>query len=115
MQTHFFRSTFGTGMFEFTAPKSITTWYLSVFEISNADGMNVANVTKIRVSQPFVINLELPHSIIKGEVITVPAAVLSHLKGKCISVSMIVINIFLLFYSSRCHLKEQGCHVSFFS
>lgn len=80
----------GVKVLELIAPPSITTWHFKVISINDVQGVDIANPASLKVSQPFSINLNLPQSVLTGEIVTIPAAVLSHLKGICISVSVYI-------------------------
>jgi len=78
----------GTRVFNVKVPDSITTWYASGFGISKSAGLGIANPTELRAFQPFFVSLTLPYSVVRGEDVTIPAAVFSYLEGSCMAVKV---------------------------
>ncbi|XP_066919557.1 alpha-1-macroglobulin-like isoform X3 [Clytia hemisphaerica] len=76
----------GAKSIDVKVPDTITSWYASAFGISKSAGMGVAKATKIRVFQPFFISLNLPYSVIRGELLTVPAVVFNYMEDSCLSI-----------------------------
>ena len=67
-------------------PDTITTWYASGFAVSDSTGLGIASPAELRAFRPFFVSLTLPYSVIRGEDVTVPAAVFNYL-SKCLTVS----------------------------
>jgi len=69
-------------------PDSITSWQVSAFALSEANGLGLSPgqlgagkpPTTIRAFKPFFIRLNLPFSIIRGETVTIQAVVSNYLK-----------------------------------
>ncbi|XP_057300499.1 alpha-2-macroglobulin-like protein 1 isoform X4 [Hydractinia symbiolongicarpus] len=76
----------GVHVFDVKVPDTITSWYASGFAVSKQAGLGVASPTELRAFQPFFISLVLPYSVVRGEDVTVPAAVFSYLENACITV-----------------------------
>ena len=69
-------------------PDTITTWVASGFAINEQQGLGVAKPANLKAFQPFFISLTLPYSVIRGEDVTIPAAVFSYLdRSICLTVS----------------------------
>lgn len=78
----------GTKEIDVTVPDTITSWHASAFGISKSLGLGVAKSANVRVFQPFFVSLNLPYAVVRGEEVTVPAAVFSYLENACISVKV---------------------------
>jgi len=70
-------------------PDTITTWVANGFAINKEQGLGVAKPAEIRGFQPFFLSLNLPYSVIRGEDVTVPAAVFSYLpRSTCLTIKV---------------------------
>jgi len=78
----------GTYSMQVKVPDTITSWYASGFAISKQAGLGVADAIELKVFQPFFISLNLPYSVIRGEDVTIPAAIFSYLDEACISIKV---------------------------
>uniref|UniRef100_A0A3B4CL94 Uncharacterized protein n=1 Tax=Pygocentrus nattereri TaxID=42514 RepID=A0A3B4CL94_PYGNA len=76
----------GSAQVPVTVPDTITTWETDAFCLSSK-GLGVAPPAKLRVFQPFFLELSLPYSIIRGEEFELKATVFSYL-SKCIMVKV---------------------------
>lgn len=72
----------GGAQFRAKVPDSITSWTLSAFSISEDSGLGLSapGKTSLRVFRPFFVKLNLPYSIIRGEVVSVQAIVFNYAK-----------------------------------
>ncbi|XP_055314135.1 CD109 antigen-like [Sitodiplosis mosellana] len=63
-----------------TVPHSLTTWILTGFSIDPVNGLAFIKApVKLCVQQPFHISLNLPYSVKRGEVVTIPCSVFNYL------------------------------------
>ncbi|XP_062328744.1 alpha-2-macroglobulin-like isoform X2 [Osmerus eperlanus] len=69
-----------------TVPDTITTWETEVFCLSS-EGLGLAPPLELNVFQPFFLELSLPYSIIRGELLELTATVFNYLPS-CIMVSV---------------------------
>ncbi|XP_061392979.1 thioester-containing protein 1 allele R1-like [Musca vetustissima] len=61
-------------------PDTITSWIITGFSINDKTGFCLTDAaTKIRVFQPFFLSTNLPYSIKRGEIITVPVTVFNYM------------------------------------
>ncbi|XP_070684725.1 alpha-2-macroglobulin-like [Pempheris klunzingeri] len=74
----------GTKDVSLTAPDTITTWETEAFCLST-QGFGLAPRKKLRVFQPFFLELSLPYSIIRGEHFELKATIFNYLSS-CIMV-----------------------------
>ncbi|KAL6471066.1 hypothetical protein MHYP_G00197160 [Metynnis hypsauchen] len=76
----------GSAQVPVTVPDTITTWETEAFCLSSK-GLGLASPAQLRVSQPFILELSLPYSIIRGEEFELKATVFNYL-SKCIMVKV---------------------------
>ncbi|KAL7831786.1 hypothetical protein AOLI_G00293340 [Acnodon oligacanthus] len=76
----------GSAQVPVTVPDTITTWEADAFCLSSK-GLGVAPPARLRVFQPFFLELSLPYSIIRGEEFELKATVFNYL-SKCIMVKV---------------------------
>ncbi|XP_073828057.1 CD109 antigen-like [Musca autumnalis] len=77
------KSTDSNGMATFSKkiPDTITSWVITGFSINDQTGFCMTDdATKIRVFQPFFLSTNLPYSIKRGEVITIPVVVFNYME-----------------------------------
>lgn len=70
------------GLFNFKkmVPDSLTTWMLTGFSIHPENGLSITKAPlKICVQQQFHISLNLPYSVKRGEVVTIPCSIFNYL------------------------------------
>lgn len=68
-------------MLERKVPDTITSWVISAISIDSVTGLGLTKVPRIlEVFQPFFVSLNLPYSIKRGEVLSVPAIVFNYLE-----------------------------------
>lgn len=61
-------------------PESITSWIISGFSLDPINGLGLTKESKrVQVFQPFIISLDLPFSVKRGEIISIPVAVFNNL------------------------------------
>ncbi|KAI5743739.1 hypothetical protein M8J77_021636 [Diaphorina citri] len=61
-------------------PDSITSWVLSAFSVDSLYGLGLMDMPKkLRVFRPFFISLDLPYSVMRGEVVAIPVVVFNYL------------------------------------
>ncbi|XP_005179179.1 alpha-2-macroglobulin isoform X3 [Musca domestica] len=62
-------------------PDTITSWVVTGFAMNEKTGFAMAeNPTKIKVFQPFFISTNLPYSVKRGEVISIPIVVFNYME-----------------------------------
>lgn len=61
-------------------PDSLTTWVLTGFSIDPVNGLALTKKpSELRVQQDFHISLNLPYSVKRGEVVTIPCSIFNYL------------------------------------
>jgi len=78
------------------APDSITDWIFDAHCLSSEHGLDVAESVSLRVFQPFFVSVNLPYSVVQGEILPVQVSVFSYL-DKCTPVRLLFPNI-AIFY-----------------
>lgn len=64
-------------------PDSLTTWILTGFSIDPINGLAITKrPAELCVQQPFHISLNLPYSVKRGEVLTVPCSIFNYLPNQ---------------------------------
>lgn len=76
----------GKKVIEAKVPDTITTWVASAFAMSDSAGLGISQSTSLKVFQPFFVSLTLPYSVIRGEEVSIIAAVFNY-ESKCLTVS----------------------------
>ena len=70
----------GSARFVKEAPDTITSWVITAFSLDTFHGLGVINQpTKLQVFRPFFIQLNLPYSVIRGEVIAIQAVIFNYM------------------------------------
>lgn len=70
----------GTQTIQKTVPDTITSWVITGFSIDSVNGLGLTKKPEIlEVFQPFFVSLNLPYSVKRGEVLTVPVVVFNYL------------------------------------
>uniref|UniRef100_A0A6G1SQR0 TEP1-F n=1 Tax=Aceria tosichella TaxID=561515 RepID=A0A6G1SQR0_9ACAR len=70
-----------SGQLKFSSrvPDTITSWQLSAFSMHEAHGLALSSgITSVRVFRPFFIKLNLPYSIIRGEIVNIQAVIFNY-------------------------------------
>lgn len=63
-------------------PDSLTTWILTGFAIDPVNGFALIKApVKLSVQQEFYVSLNLPYSVKRGEIVTIPCAIFNHLSN----------------------------------
>ncbi|XP_065060175.1 alpha-1-macroglobulin-like isoform X3 [Rhopilema esculentum] len=75
----------GEKVIDVKVPDTITTWYASGFAISGKDGLGVANPAEIRGFKAVFVSVNLPYSVIRGELVTIPVVAFNYLSS-CLNV-----------------------------
>ncbi|XP_062505482.1 murinoglobulin-1-like isoform X2 [Corticium candelabrum] len=65
---------------EVTVPDTITSWVADAFSVSPSTHMLIARPTTLRVFKPFFITLNLPYSVIRGELVEITLTVYNYLE-----------------------------------
>lgn len=62
-------------------PDSITSWVVTGFALDPINGIGLTRQPKhLRVFKPFFVSLDLPYSVKRGEVLSVPIAVFNYME-----------------------------------
>lgn len=86
MYKFLFNSFNGTQTIQKTVPDTITSWVISAFSINPETGLGLTKKSKIlEVFQPFFVSLNLPFSVKRGEVLTIPAIVFNYLDDDAVT------------------------------
>ena len=67
------------------APDSITDWIFNAYCLSKQNSIGVANPQTLNVFQPFFVSVNLPYSVVKGEILPVQASIFNYM-DKCVPV-----------------------------
>ncbi|XP_046483767.1 CD109 antigen isoform X3 [Neodiprion pinetum] len=63
-----------------SVPDTITSWVLTAFSIDSVHGLGLIDTPrKLKVFQPFFVSLDLPYSVIRGEIVAIPIVVFNYL------------------------------------
>ncbi|XP_032689989.1 CD109 antigen-like isoform X2 [Odontomachus brunneus] len=61
-------------------PDSITSWVVTAFSLNDAHGLGlIEEPRKLKVFRPFFISVDLPYSVIRGEIVAVQIAVFNYM------------------------------------
>lgn len=67
--------------FKKRVPDTITSWIVTGFSIDPVTGLGLTREpSKLTVFQPFFVSLNLPYSVKRGEVVTIPCTVFNYLE-----------------------------------
>lgn len=67
-------------------PDTITSWMISAFSVDPVHGLGLMDAPKsLKVFQPFFVSVNLPFSVIRDEIVTVPVVVQSYLEEAVIA------------------------------
>uniref|UniRef100_A0A8D8UYD5 TEP1-F n=1 Tax=Cacopsylla melanoneura TaxID=428564 RepID=A0A8D8UYD5_9HEMI len=70
----------GKAMISEKVPDSITSWVISAFSVDSLYGLGLMDMPKkLRVFRPFFISLDLPYSVMRGEIVAIPVVVFNYL------------------------------------
>jgi CD109 antigen len=63
-----------------TVPDSITSWILTAFAVNDAHGLGlIEEPRKLKVFKPFFISVDLPYSVIRGEIVGIQIVVFNYM------------------------------------
>ncbi|XP_029178171.1 CD109 antigen-like isoform X4 [Nylanderia fulva] len=61
-------------------PDSITSWVLTAFSVNDAHGLGlIEEPRKLKVFRPFFISMDLPYSVIRGEIVGIQIVVFNYM------------------------------------
>lgn len=61
-------------------PDTITSWVITGFSLDPITGLGLSKEPKsLLVFQPFFVSIDLPHSIKRGEVLSIPVGIFNYL------------------------------------
>ncbi|XP_011135984.1 CD109 antigen isoform X2 [Harpegnathos saltator] len=61
-------------------PDSITSWVLTAFSLNDAHGLGlIEEPRKLKVFRPFFISVDLPYSVMRGEIVAIQIAVFNYM------------------------------------
>lgn len=73
-------------------PDTLTSWVLTGFSIDPVNGLGITKTpAKLKVFQPFFVSLNLPYSIKRGEIVTIPCNIFNYLDSD-VDVEVILYN-----------------------
>ncbi|CAH0556688.1 unnamed protein product [Brassicogethes aeneus] len=73
-------------------PSTLNSWSITGFSLDPLHGLGlITSPKKLKVSKSFVVSLDLPHSVQRGEILAVPVVVYNHL-GQDINVEVTLHN-----------------------
>ncbi|XP_054284946.1 CD109 antigen-like isoform X2 [Macrosteles quadrilineatus] len=63
-----------------TVPDTITSWMITAFSVDGLYGLGLLDrPRKLRVFRPFFLSLDLPYSVIRGEIVAIPVVVFNYM------------------------------------
>ncbi|XP_069677480.1 CD109 antigen-like isoform X2 [Periplaneta americana] len=63
-----------------TAPDTITSWVVTGFSVNPVHGLGLSEEPrKLKVFRPFFVSLDLPYSVIRGEIVAIPIVVFNYM------------------------------------
>ncbi|XP_076755631.1 CD109 antigen isoform X1 [Xylocopa sonorina] len=69
-----------------TVPDSITSWVLTAFSVNDVHGLGLINEPrKLKVFRPFFIAMDLPYSVIRGEIVAIQIVVFNYMNKKVVA------------------------------
>lgn len=69
----------GRALLKPTVPDTITSWVITGFSVDPVFGFGLVEApTKVKVFRPFFVSLDLPYSVIRGEVVSIPIVVFNY-------------------------------------
>ncbi|XP_011643182.1 CD109 antigen-like [Pogonomyrmex barbatus] len=67
-------------------PDSITSWVLTAFSVNDAHGLGlIEEPRKLKVFKPFFISIDLPYSVIRGEIVGIQIVVFNYMNKDLIT------------------------------
>ena len=69
----------GRALLKPTVPDTITSWVITGFSVDPVYGLGLVEApTKVKVFRQFFVSLDLPYSVIRGEVVSIPIVVFNY-------------------------------------
>ena len=65
-----------------TVPDTITSWVADAFAVSQTNAMTIARPATLTVFQPFFVTINLPYSVIRGELLEITVTIFNYLQNK---------------------------------
>lgn len=63
-------------------PDSITSWTITGFSLDPINGIGLSTRSQnLRVLKPFFVSLDLPYSVKRGEIVSIPVVVSNYMSG----------------------------------
>ncbi|XP_046828737.1 CD109 antigen-like isoform X3 [Vespa crabro] len=76
----------GETEFRRVVPDSITSWVLTAFSLSDVHGLGlIKEPRKLKVFRPFFISMDLPYSVIRGEIVAIQIVVFNYMNKNVVS------------------------------
>lgn len=70
----------GTYTLQQSVPDTITSWVINAFSIDPSTGLGLTKIPRrLEVFQPFFVSLNLPYSIKRGEILSIPVAIFNYM------------------------------------
>ncbi|XP_035739692.1 CD109 antigen-like isoform X1 [Vespa mandarinia] len=84
--TNFSSGIKGETEFRRVVPDSITSWVLTAFSLSDVHGLGlIKEPRKLKVFRPFFISMDLPYSVIRGEIVAIQIVVFNYMNKNLVS------------------------------
>lgn len=95
-----------------TVPDTITSWAITAFSIDPMTGLAVTKQpTKLTVFQPFFVSMNLPYSIKRGEIVSIPISVFNYMEdedGEEATITLYNDDLEFEFIDSKEEIFERG-------
>ncbi|KAK2582524.1 hypothetical protein KPH14_004819 [Odynerus spinipes] len=76
----------GETEFRRTVPDSITSWVLTAFSVNDVYGLGlIKEPRKLKVFRPFFISMDLPYSVIRGEIVAIQIVVFNYMNKNVVA------------------------------
>ncbi|XP_063973145.1 CD109 antigen-like isoform X2 [Diachasmimorpha longicaudata] len=63
-----------------TVPDSITSWVITAFSVDSTYGLGLIEAPrKLKVFKPFFVSVDLPYSVMRGEIVAIPIVVFNYM------------------------------------
>lgn len=83
----------GTFTLQQNVPDTITTWVISGFSIDPMTGLGLTKTPRrLEVFQPFFVSINLPYSIKRGEILTIPVAIFNYMEDNDVDADVTIYN-----------------------
>ena len=63
-----------------TVPDTITSWVADAFAVSQTNAVTIARPATLTVFQPFFVTINLPYSVIRGEILDITVTLFNYLQ-----------------------------------